>query len=57
MAIIPEDKILYHAFYQENENVPFVSWESNGQLDALQHNSISDTFIKMYKEEIQKAMG
>ena len=53
----PEDKILYHAFYQENENVPFVSWESNGQLDALQHNSISDTFIKMYKEEIQKAMG
>lgn len=50
-----EDSILYHSLYREDEESSVVC-ESKGELDAVQHNSIQDTFIKMYKEEIKKAM-
>lgn len=49
------DSILYHALYREGEKTP-VLCESKSELDSVQHNSIRDTFIKLYEEEIKKAM-
>lgn len=50
-----KDLIQYHSLYREGDKSPIIC-ESKDELDAVQHNSIQDTFIKMYKEEIKKAM-
>lgn len=47
------DKVLFHSFFCE-DNTVFV--ESAPHFKQLTHNSILDTFINLYQEEIDKVM-
>lgn len=49
------DNVLYHSLYKENDAASVVC-ESVDALDDLTHNSIRDTFIELYKAEVEKAM-
>lgn len=47
------DHIMYHSFFYENGCVDV---ESNQHFKQLNHNSILDTFINLYQEEMDKVM-
>lgn len=50
---VETDRIMYHSFFYENDSV---SVESAPNFKELTHNSILDTFISLYKEEMDKVM-
>lgn len=47
---VQEDKIKFHSFYREEENK--ISYEHQKSFSDLEHNTIMDTFMKLYHEEI-----
>jgi len=51
------DQILFHSLYKpaEDSEGGVLAESKEGFID-LEHNAISDTFIKLYKDEIEKAM-
>jgi len=49
-----DDKVRYHSFYLEDDSVKV---ESADGFKVLAHNTILDTFISLYKEEIDKVMN
>ena len=49
-----QDNIQYHSFYFSDDNQVYV--ESVTQFDLLKNNPILDTFIALYKQELDKAM-
>lgn len=48
------DSVLYHSLYRNEEGK--VSIEQNPSFKELKNNSILDTFMELYREEIRKAM-
>ena len=48
------DEIEYHSFYYAEDSVES---ESSFAFSQLKHNSILETFISLYQEEIDKVMG
>lgn len=49
-----QDKIQYHSFYFSDDKR--VNVESNPQFSLLKNNSILETFIALYKDEMDKVM-
>lgn len=47
---VQEDKIKFHSFYREEKNK--ISYEHQKSFSDLEHNTIMDTFMKLYHEEI-----
>lgn len=50
---VESDRIMYHSFFYENGSV---NAESAPYFKQLNHNSILDTFIRLYQEEMDKVM-
>lgn len=48
------DEVLYHSLYRNEERK--VAVEQNAHFKELEHNTILDTFMALYREEIRKAM-
>lgn len=46
--------IMYYSLYRNDENE--VNWESNENFEELKNNTIMDTFINLYKDEVERAM-
>lgn len=49
-----EDKIKFHSFYKEDKNV--VCYEGKKTFSDLEHNTIMETFMELYHEEIGLAV-
>lgn len=47
------DQIKYHSFFQENGHVRV---ESASEFRDLEHNTIMETFLSLYREEIEREM-
>lgn len=47
---VQEDKIKFHSFYREDKHK--ISYEHQKSFSELEHNTIMDTFMKLYHEEI-----
>ena len=47
------DEIMYYSLYRTNE---CVKCESNTNFGDLKNNTIMDTFIQLYKDEVERAM-
>ena len=50
---VESDEILFHSFFYEDDGV---SVESAPYFKQLEHNSILDTFINLYQEEMDRVM-
>lgn len=50
----PEDKIQYHSFYLDGPGG--VRTETSRAFTLLEHNSIMETFVKLYEAEVDKEM-
>ena len=50
-----DDKIMYHSLYRNKETAE-IELEQKELFKELEHNSIMDTFLALYHEEIRKAM-
>lgn len=48
------DKVMFHSFFYDEDHT--VAVESSPHFKELTHNSILDTFISLYQEEIDKVM-
>lgn len=48
------DKVMFHSFFYDEDHT--VAVESAPHFKGLTHNSILDTFINLYQEEIDKVM-
>lgn len=48
------DKVMFHSFFYDEDHT--VAVESSPHFKELTHNSILDTFINLYQEEIDKVM-
>lgn len=48
------DKIKFHSFYKENKSI--ICYEGKETFFALEHNTIMDTFMELYHEEIGLAV-
>lgn len=48
------DKVKYYSLFKDDSNS--VACESNEKFEDLQNNAIRDTFIDLYKDEIERAM-
>lgn len=46
-------KIMFHSLYKTDQGV---KWESNRIFKDLEINTIRDTFIQLYKDEVERAM-
>ena len=49
-----KENIKFHSLYKTEKNG--VKCESNPNFKDLEHNSIRDTFIQLYKDEVERAM-
>lgn len=47
------DEIMYYSLYKSNEGVKY---EDNSNFNDLKNNTIVDTFIQLYKDEVERAM-
>lgn len=47
------DEIMYYSLYKTNDGV---KCENNSSFTDLKNNSIMDTFIQLYKDEVERAM-
>jgi AAA15 family ATPase/GTPase len=47
------DEIMYYSLYKSNEGVKY---EDNSNFNDLKNNTIMDTFIQLYKDEVERAM-
>lgn len=50
-----DDKILYHSLYRNSET-RCIELEQSDYFRELENNTIMDTFMELYREEIRKAM-
>ncbi len=48
-----DSEVMFHSLYKENDNI---HCESEPKFNLLEHNSIRDTFIQLYEDEIERAM-
>lgn len=51
---LENDKIKYYSLYKDEDNN--LNCESNINFEELKNNSIMDTFINLYKDEVERAM-
>ncbi|OON99179.1 MAG: hypothetical protein ATN35_01880 [Epulopiscium sp. Nele67-Bin004] len=49
-----DGEVLFHSLYKDDNNK--VRYESDKTFSGLNHNSIRDTFIQLYEDEIERAM-
>ena len=47
------DEVMYYSLYKDNDEI---NCESNSTFGDLKNNTIMDTFVNLYKEEVERAM-
>ena len=47
------DEVIYYSLYKNNDEI---NCESNSTFGDLKNNTIMDTFVNLYKEEVERAM-